>query len=78
MSLVLNNQALIIFFMWPKKKTVLFQVNTWNFKIGTVGMGFFYFVQNFYMEIIGKQYVRMEKLQNPLKMKKDVRAGRKN
>ena len=45
--------------MWQKKK-ICFSV-TWNFKIGTFGRKVFFFVQNFYMEVIGQQYVRMEK-----------------
>ena len=46
---------------------------TWNFKIGMVCRNSFsFFVKKFFMGIIGKQYVRMEKIpQNPLKIKKD-------
>ena len=48
-----------------KKKKCGFQV-TWNFKIGTVGRKYFYFVKKFYMGLIGKQYGRTGKsLQNP-------------
>ena len=53
----------LIFVVRPKKLYV-FQV-TWNFKIGMVGRIFF--VPNFYMGIIWKQIVRMEKLHKILK-----------
>ena len=52
----------------------MFQV-TWNFKIGTVGIFFFYFVQNFYLGIKRKQYVRIGKSHGILYKKKKVRVG---
>ena len=47
----------------------MFQV-TWNFQKGMAGRIFFYFVQNLYMGIIVKQYVRMGKIPwNPVKIR---------
>ena len=56
--IALGNMEINIKSIRPKKKICMFQV-TRNFKIGTVHRIFFYFVQNFYMGIKGKQYVRM-------------------
>ena len=43
-----------------KNNICVFQV-TWNFKIGLVDRVIFYFVQNFYIGIKGKQFFRMGK-----------------